>query len=87
MKSLLGKLHVETFVLDVDGNAPIAPLQGVVKQQMVEGSLEIELEKSQGINHVFTQLTEQGVKVLSMRNKVNRLEELFVSIVNSGKRG
>lgn len=87
MKSLLGKLYVETFVLDVDGNAPIAPLQGVVKQQMVEGSLEIELEKSQGINHVFTQLTEQGVKVLSMRNKVNRLEELFVSIVNSGKRG
>ncbi|EGR4115932.1 ABC transporter ATP-binding protein [Vibrio cholerae] len=87
MKSLLGKLHVETFVLDVDGNAPIAPLQGVVKQQMVEGSLEIELEKSQGINHVFTQLTEQGVKVLSMRNKVNRLEELFVSIVNSGQRG
>ncbi|BDA01283.1 ABC transporter ATP-binding protein [Vibrio cholerae] len=87
MKSLLGKLHVETFVLDVDGNAPIAPLQGVVKQQMVEDSLEIELEKSQGINHVFTQLTEQGVKVLSMRNKVNRLEELFVSIVNSGKRG
>ncbi|EGQ8120657.1 TPA: ABC transporter ATP-binding protein [Vibrio cholerae] len=87
MKSLLGKLHVETFVLDVDGNAPIAPLQGVVKQQMVEGSLEIELEKSQGINHVFTQLTEQGVKVMSMRNKVNRLEELFVSIVNSGKRG
>ncbi|HGF7230086.1 TPA: ABC transporter ATP-binding protein [Vibrio cholerae] len=87
MKSLLSKLHVETFVLDVDGNAPIAPLQGVVKRQMVEGSLEIELEKSQGINHVFTQLTEQGVKVLSMRNKVNRLEELFVSIVNSGKRG
>ncbi|EGR0890655.1 ABC transporter ATP-binding protein [Vibrio cholerae] len=87
MKSLLGKLHVETFVLDVDGNTSIAPLQGVVKQQMVEGSLEIELEKSQGINHVFTQLTEQGVKVLSMRNKVNRLEELFVSIVNSGKRG
>lgn len=87
MKSLLGKLHVETFVLDVDGTETIAPLQGVVKQQMVEGSLEIELGKSQGINHVFTQLTEQGVKVLSMRNKVNRLEELFVSIVNSGKRG
>lgn len=87
MKSLLGKLHVETFVLDVDGTETIAPLQGVVKQQMVEGSLEIELEKSQGINHVFTQLTEQGVKVLSMRNKVNRLEELFVSIVNSAKRG
>ncbi|QXC59059.1 ABC transporter ATP-binding protein [Vibrio mimicus] len=87
MKSLLGKLHVETFVLDVDGTETIAPLKGVVKQQMVEGSLEIELEKSQGINHVFTQLTEQGVKVLSMRNKVNRLEELFVSIVNSGKRG
>ncbi|MGL4380064.1 MAG: ABC transporter ATP-binding protein [Vibrio sp.] len=87
MKDLLGKLDVETFVLDVDGQQTIAPLQGVIKQQLVQGSLEIELEKSQGINHVFSQLTEQGVKVLSMRNKVNRLEELFVSIVNNAKRG
>ncbi len=87
MKDLLGKLDVETFVLDIDGQQTIAPLQGVIKQQLVQGSLEIELEKSQGINHVFSQLTEQGVKVLSMRNKVNRLEELFVSIVNNAKRG
>ncbi len=86
MKSLLGKLHVETFVLDVDGNAPIAPLQGVVKQQMVEGSLEIELEKAKDKPCVYPTY-RTWVKVPSMRNKVNRLEELFVSIVNSGKRG
>lgn len=60
MKSLLGKLHVETFVLDVDGNAPIAPLQGVVKQQMVEGSLEIELEKAKGSTMCLPNLPNKG---------------------------
>ncbi|VFS36525.1 ABC transporter ATP-binding protein [Escherichia coli] len=38
--------------------------------------------REQGINSVFTQLSEQGIQVLSMRNKANRLEELFVSLVN-----
>ncbi|GAM55232.1 ABC-type multidrug transport system [Vibrio ishigakensis] len=47
----------------------------------MNGSLEIELQKEQGLNHVFSQLSEQGIKVLSMRNKANRLEELFVTIV------
>ncbi|MCV5746376.1 ABC transporter ATP-binding protein, partial [Escherichia coli] len=56
-------------------------LEGVNRQSIVDGSLEIELDKSQGLNSVFSQLTEHGIKVLSMRNKANRLEELFVSIV------
>ncbi len=38
--------------------------------------------REQGMNSVFTQLSEQGIQVLSMRNKANRLEELFVSLVN-----
>ncbi len=45
-------------------------------------TLEVEVLREQGINSVFTQLSEQGIQVLSMRNKANRLEELFVSLVN-----
>ncbi|MFA0085033.1 ABC transporter [Vibrio sp. 10N.286.49.C2] len=81
MKSLLNKLHVETFIFDIADNHDIPVLSGVTAQHMVNGSLEIELEKTQGLNHVFEQLTQAGITVLSMRNKANRLEELFVSIV------
>ena len=84
MKALLGKLRVETFILDVEFNGEMPELAGVNSQTMINGSLEIELDKSQGLNSVFSQLSEGGVKVLSMRNKANRLEELFVSIVRGG---
>ncbi|MFY3326555.1 ABC transporter ATP-binding protein [Vibrio fluvialis] len=87
MKGLLGKLHVETFILDIDNEGKLQPLTDVVSQRVVDGSLEIELEKTQGLNHVFTQLSEQGVNVMSMRNKANRLEELFVSIVRQQSQG
>ncbi|MGR5339658.1 ABC transporter ATP-binding protein [Vibrio astriarenae] len=81
MKSLLGKLKVETFILDLEEGSPEPKLNGVSRQMFSNGSLEIEIEKTKGLNAIFTQLTEQGVKVLSMRNKANRLEELFVTIV------
>lgn len=84
MKDLLGKLHVETFILDLAEGSPEPQLSGVNSQTFTNGSLEIEIEKTEGLNAIFTQLTEQGVQVLSMRNKANRLEELFVSIVNEG---
>ncbi|ELS3715963.1 ABC transporter ATP-binding protein [Vibrio fluvialis] len=87
MKGLLGKLHVETFILDIDNEEKLQPLTDVVSQRVVDGSLEIELEKTQGMNHVFSQLSEQGVNVMSMRNKANRLEELFVSIVRQQSQG
>ncbi|EFV7688219.1 hypothetical protein GJ368_00180 [Shigella boydii] len=48
----------------------------------IPATLEVEVLREQGINSVFTQLSEQGIQVLSMRNKANRLEELFVSLVN-----
>lgn len=85
MKSLLSQLQVETFILDLDSTEAIPPLNGVLKQINNEGSVEIELEKSQGLNDVFAQLTDLGIKVLSMRNKANRLEELFVSLVRNEK--
>ncbi len=87
MKALLNKLSVETFILDLDKEKLTAPLKDVNRQSCSEGSLEIELNKSQGLNHVFEQLSEQGIRVLSMRNKSNRLEELFVSIVHQQREG
>ncbi len=84
MKSLLGKLQVETFILDLEEDAAEPQLDGVIKQQFSSGSLEIEIDKTQGLNEIFTQLSQQGIKVMSMRNKANRLEELFVSIVREG---
>ncbi|EIT7144790.1 ABC transporter ATP-binding protein [Vibrio vulnificus] len=81
MKSLLAKLDVETFILDLAPNSPIPCLEGVVSSRVENDSLEIEVEKRQPLNHVFSQLSEQGVMVMSMRNKANRLEELFVNIV------
>ena len=73
MKSLLNKLSVETFILDLEEGASEPTLQGVNSQVMVNGSLEIEIDKTLGLNTIFSQLTEQGIKVLSMRNKANRL--------------
>ncbi|CAM2846777.1 ABC transporter ATP-binding protein [Vibrio rarus] len=81
MKNLLNKLQVETFILDLEEGAEPKPLHDVVSQHFINGSLEIELKHKQGLNHVFSQLTDAGIKVLSMRNKANRLEELFVTIV------
>lgn len=85
MKSLLSQLQVETFILDLNTHEDIPQLAGVLKQVNKDGSIEIELEKTHGLNDIFSQLTAQGIKVLSMRNKANRLEELFVSLVQNQK--
>lgn len=82
MKALLNQLSVETFIFDLEPNSPTPQLKGVNYQIHQQDSLEIELDKSQGLNSVFSQLSAQGINVLSMRNKANRLEELFVSIIN-----
>lgn len=82
MKSLLAKLHVETFILDLrEPLASLPALGGYPLRQLDERTLEVDVEKSQSLNEVFAQLSAQGVSVLSMRNKANRLEELFVNMV------
>ncbi|KAB2824398.1 ABC transporter ATP-binding protein [Aliivibrio finisterrensis] len=85
MKRLLNKLQVETFILDLAENSPTPQLEGAKMTSSKEGYIEVEIDKSQGLNYLFEQLNHQGVNVLSMRNKANRLEELFVSIVRSGE--
>ena len=60
-------------------------LHGVDHRWGDNHTLEVDVEKAEGLNPVFTQLSEQGVQVMSMRNKSNRLEELFVRLVESAK--
>ncbi|EOL48959.1 ABC transporter ATP-binding protein [Enterococcus phoeniculicola] len=80
MKSLLSKLQFETFIFDL---APYETAPEIIGYKSVlddAQTLEVEVERNQGVNAIFEQLTAQGIKVLSMRNKSNRLEELFLKI-------
>ena len=84
MKSLLAKLNNETFILDLDQDLKSLPDLDDLEARLVdEHTLEIDLPKGHGLNSVFTQLTAQKIAVLSMRNKANRLEELFVELVEN----
>ncbi|MBU2916347.1 ABC transporter ATP-binding protein [Psychrosphaera sp. F3M07] len=87
MKSLLATLNVETFVLDTKPFEQPPVLNDYRHQVIDDHTIEIEVQKSQGLNDVFAQLSEQNIQVLSMRNKANRLEELFVRMVEEGKSG
>ncbi|WP_341501993.1 ABC transporter ATP-binding protein [Gallaecimonas sp. GXIMD4217] len=85
MKGLLAKLNTETFVLDLAPNGPKPVLDGFKCQLLDDHSLEVEVAKEAGLNPLFAQLSAQGVEVLSMRNKANRLEELFMRLVEDGR--
>ena len=85
MKSLLSKLDVETFVFDLKPNSEPSELVGLSSRVIDSHTIEVDVKKTQTINSVFTELNNQGIEVLSMRNKSNRLEELFVGLVGSGQ--
>jgi ABC-2 type transport system ATP-binding protein len=82
MKSLLATLDVETFVLDVAGvPAALPALDGVLLRPLDDHTIEAEMSRSHDLNSLFAALSTHGVTVTSMRNKSNRLEELFVRLV------
>ncbi|GAB1071268.1 MAG: ABC transporter ATP-binding protein [Shewanella algae] len=88
MKSLLSKLDMETFVLDIKQSLVEVPKLGDITVRLTDpATLEVDLVKSHSLNAVFGLLSEQGVEVLSMRNKANRLEELFVKLVENAQGG
>lgn len=80
MKSLLAKLQFETFIFDLEPYDKQPVITGFKHTFEDDQTLEVEVVRDQGINELFEQLTSQGIKVLSMRNKSNRLEELFLKI-------
>lgn len=86
MKALLAKLDMETFVLDLkQPQTQLPELPGIQARLIDANTLEVDVAKSNSLNSVFAALTAQGIDVLSMRNKTNRLEELFVELVERDK--
>ncbi|NTM54652.1 ABC transporter ATP-binding protein [Enterococcus faecium] len=80
MKELLSKLQFETFIFDLAPYDTKPVIEGYACTFEDEQTIAVEVERNQGVNGIFDQLTRQGIKVLSMRNKSNRLEELFLKI-------
>jgi len=84
-KQLLNTLHLETFVLDLE--SPLSELPDIKNHRLQlvdESTLEAEICRDDSINALFTELSTRGIKVVSMRNKTNRLEELFMNLVENG---
>ena len=84
MKTLLSKLETETFVLDLQHSEKNQPLviEHYQYQWLDENTIEVEVKRKQGLTNLFQQLAQHHIEVLSMRNKSNRLEELFMKMAN-----
>ncbi len=86
MSRVLRKLQLETFVLSLDRELTRVPeLDGYAVRLREPGVLEVDVESHQGMNGLFDALSASGLKVVSMRNKANRLEELFMRLVEAGE--
>ena len=82
IRELISQLNKEIFILDTREELSSCPqVDGYPLKQVDASTLEVEVEKSQSINELFAALTSQGLHVVSMRNKTNRLEELFFDLV------
>ena len=82
MSTVLRKLHSEVFVLNLRQSPAFVPeLPGYAVKLTEDGSLEVEVTKAQNLNEIFAALSARGIEVVSMRNKANRLEELFLRLV------
>ncbi|MFP3028866.1 MAG: ABC transporter ATP-binding protein [Arsenophonus sp.] len=82
MKKLLNQLESETFIFDLVPKSSIPKLDGYKFRLVDISTLEVNVLRDQGLNGLFSQFSEQGIQITSMRNKVNRLEELFVDLMN-----
>ena len=82
MRSLLARLDVEGFVFDVEGTLPpvLPAIEGMRVQALDDHSVDVEMPRSMDLNRVFSAFDAAGIRVRSMRNKTNRLEELFVRL-------
>ncbi|MFK7743164.1 MAG: ATP-binding cassette domain-containing protein [Planctomycetota bacterium] len=85
-RSLLRQLGSETFVLDPKEPLPKPPsLPGFVTRMREDGSLEADMERGSSLNDLFQALDHAGIHITSMRTKTNRLEELFLRLVEESK--
>lgn len=86
MSKLLSQLNTELFLLDMSSALESAPeLPGYSSTLIDENTLEVAVQREQSMNQLFECLTRQGIDVISMRNKQNRLEQLFIDLVERSK--
>lgn len=88
MASLLARLNVDHFVLDLAEPVTEAPLlEGFYIERSAEKTLDVAVPKTTGLNQLFSQLTAHNINVVSMKNKSNRLEQLFLDLIDSKAAG
>lgn len=86
VRELLAELDTETFLLDLaEPVAQVPTIEGFELQQIEPSQLALVIHRGQQLNDVFSALSAQGIQVVSMRNRANRLEEMFVSMVESSQ--
>jgi len=82
MRDLLRRVQREVFIFDtVDELPEVVTVEGFEVRRVDDRTLEIEVEKGQHINEVFAGLNQANIRISSMRNRANRLEEMFVRLV------
>ena len=85
---LLRRLRTETFVLNLKGRvADLPELGGFVLQHIDDCTLEVEVSRDHTVNGLFEALSRNGIEVISLRNKQNRLERLFLDMVDQAATG
>jgi ABC-2 type transport system ATP-binding protein len=86
MKTLLAKLDVEGFLLDIDGELPatLPAIAGATLVAIDDHTIDLEMPRAMNLNGMFAALDAAGIRVRSMRTKSNRLEELFVRLTGNG---
>jgi ABC-2 type transport system ATP-binding protein len=88
MANVIGKLQLESFVLSLEEPISRAPeLNGYAVRLRNDREIEVDVAKGQGLNEVFAQLSAHSLHVASMRTKTNRLEELFIRLVENKAEG
>ena len=87
MRNLLRRLHTETFVLYLDTQVETLPDCGDYEVRLLDPTtLEVDIHKDQSMNELFAILSACNIHVLSMKNKSNRLEQLFMSMLHNNKK-
>jgi len=88
MSNVIRKLQTETFVFNLRNAISSVPTLPADNVKLVDDhTLEIEVDREQSLNDIFEKLTVSGIEVLSMRNKVNRLEDFFMRLVEGKGNG
>lgn len=83
ISELLQELHIETLILDLLAPLNTAPVLASYHCELLnENSLQVEFQQGRGLNDLFAQLSAQNIQISSLRNKANRLEELFVRLIS-----